>query len=242
MPKSKWNLNTIYISERLQESLRPISRCAMTTVVAPMGYGKTTAVEWYLAERAGAEAPYIVRISVYSSNLAIFWKSVQDAFARAGFAFLREYDCPTDGASGGLLIDDLCHALTGEKSCYIFIDDFHLLTDKRAPGFLCALAGRLPPNVHLILASRDLFLPAAELVRLGGKVYQIGTAQLRLNHTELAVYTKRCGTALSDEQIDTLLYYSEGWFSAVYLNLRMFSEHGVLRTRIRIFHPSLRLR
>mgnify|MGYP000441235010 CR=1 FL=1 len=153
---------------------------------------------------------------------------MQDAFARAGFAFLREYDCPTDGASGGLLIDDLCHALTGEKSCYIFIDDFHLLTDKRAPGFLCALAGRLPPNVHLILASRDLFLPAAELVRLGGKVYQIGTAQLRLNHTELAVYTKRCGTALSDEQIDTLLYYSEGWFSAVYLNLRMFSEHGVL--------------
>ena len=42
MPKPKWNLNTIYISERLQESLRPISRCAMTTVVAPMGYGKTT--------------------------------------------------------------------------------------------------------------------------------------------------------------------------------------------------------
>ena len=228
MPKSKWNLNTIYISERLQESLRPVSRCALTAVVAPMGYGKTTAVEWYLAERAGAEAPYIVRISVYSSNLAIFWKSVQDAFARAGFVFLREYDCPTDGGSGGLLIDDLCHSLTGEKSCYIFIDDFHLLTDKRAPGFLCALAGRLPPNVHLILASRDLFLPAAELVRLGGKVYQIGTAQLRLNHTELAVYTKRCGTALSDEQIDTLLYYSEGWFSAVYLNLRMFSEHGVL--------------
>lgn len=112
MPKSKWNLNTIYISERLQESLRPISRCAMTTVVAPMGYGKTTAVEWYLAERARAEAPYIVRISVYSGNLAIFWKSVQDAFARAGFAFLREYDCPTDGASGGLLIDDLCHTLT----------------------------------------------------------------------------------------------------------------------------------
>ncbi|MFR4414670.1 MAG: helix-turn-helix transcriptional regulator [Butyricicoccus sp.] len=177
-----------------------------------------------------------------SSNLAIFWKSVQDAFARAGFAFLREYDCPTDGASGGLLIDDLCHALTGEKSCYIFIDDFHLLTNKRAPRFLCALAGRLPPNVHLILASRDLFLPAAELVRLGGKVYQIGTAQLRLNHTELAVYTKRCGTALSDEQIDTLLYYSEGWFSAVYLNLRMFSEHVCCRTEFRIFHPSLRLR
>ena len=64
MPKAKWNLNTIYISERLQESLRPISRCALTTVVAPMGYGKTTAVEWYLAERARAEEISVIRISV----------------------------------------------------------------------------------------------------------------------------------------------------------------------------------
>ena len=63
MPKPKWNLNTIYISERLQESLRPISRCAMTTVVAPMGYGKTTAVNWYLGERAKAETLKIIRIS-----------------------------------------------------------------------------------------------------------------------------------------------------------------------------------
>ena len=42
MPKPKWNLNIIYISERLQESLRPISRCAMTTVVAPMGLARLT--------------------------------------------------------------------------------------------------------------------------------------------------------------------------------------------------------
>ena len=119
MPKAKWNLNTIYISERLQESLRPISRCAMTSVVAPMGYGKTTAVNWYLAERAKAEALHIIRISVYSANLAIFWKSTQEAFARAGFPFLRDYPCPTDAAGGGLLVDDLCHALAGDTPCYL---------------------------------------------------------------------------------------------------------------------------
>ena len=231
MPKPKWNLNTVYISERLQESLRPISRCAMTTVVAPMGYGKTTAVNWYLSERAKAETPHIIRISVYSDNLAIFWKSVQEAFARAGFGFLREYPCPTDAAGGGLLVDDLCHTLAGETPCYLFIDDFHLLTDKRAALFLCMLANRLPANVHLIAASRDRFLPAAEAVRLGAKVYQIGTEQLRLNHTELAVYAHRCGTELSDAQIESLLYSSEGWFSAVYLNLRTLSERGVLPSR-----------
>mgnify|MGYP000797459100 FL=1 len=231
MPKPKWNLNTVYISERLQESLRPISRCAMTTVVAPMGYGKTTAVNWYLSERAKSETLHVIRISVYSGNLAIFWKSVQEAFARAGFPFLREYPCPTDAAGSGLLVDDLCHALADESPCYIFVDDFHLLTDKRASLFLCMLAHRLPINVHLIVASRDRFLPAAETVRLGAKVYQIGTEQLRLNHTELAVYAHRCGTELSDAQIESLLYSSEGWFSAVYLNLRTLSERGVLPSR-----------
>ena len=93
------------------------------------------------------------------------------------------------------------------------------------------LANRLPDNVHLIVASRDRFLPDAETVRLGAKVYPLGTEQLRLNHTELSVYAHRCGTELSDAQIDEILYSSEGWFSAVYLNLRTFSEHGVLPSR-----------
>ena len=231
MPKPKWNLNAIYISERMQESLRPISRCTMTTVVAPMGYGKTTAVNWYLAERAKAEAMNVIRISVYADNLTIFWKSVQDAFAHAGLDFLRDYPCPSDAASSSMLTDDLCHELAGENPFYIFIDDFHLLKDQRIPGFLCTLANRMPDNVHLIVASRDRFLPAGEIVRLGSRVCQIGTEQLRLNHTELAIYAHKCGMDLSEAQIETLLYSSDGWFSAIYLNLRTLSERGALPDR-----------
>ena len=52
-----------------------------------------------------------------------------------------------------------------------------------------------------------------------------------MNHTELAVYAHRCGTELSDAQVESLLYSSEGWFSAVYLNLRTLSERGVLPSR-----------
>ena len=231
MPKRSWNLNTVYISERLQECLRPISRCALTTVVAPMGYGKTTAVNWYLLERAKLDEAAVVRISVYSDNLAIFWKSVQDAFSHAGFDFLRAYPCPDDAAGGSLLTDDLCHALAGKRPCYIFIDDFHLLTDNRVPAFLCTLTNRLPENVHLIVASRDRFLPAEEILRLGGRLYTVGAEQLRLNHTELSIYAHRCGTELSDAQIESLLYSSEGWFSAIYLNLRTLHERGELPSR-----------
>ena len=231
MPKRSWNLNTVYISERLQECLRPIARCALTTVVAPMGYGKTTAVNWYLLERAKLDEAAVVRISVYSDNLAIFWKSVQEAFSHAGFDFLRAYPCPDDAAGGSLLTDDLCHALAGKRPCYIFIDDFHLLTDNRVPAFLCTLTNRLPENVHLIVASRDRFLPAEEILRLGGRLYTVGTEQLRLNHTELSIYTHRCGTGLSDAQIESRLYSSGGWFSAIYLNLRTLHERGELPSR-----------
>ena len=231
MPKRKWNLNAIYISERLQESLRPISRCALTTVVAPMGYGKTTAVNWYLSEQAKAGPLLVIRVSVYSDNLAIFWKSVQDAFAHAGLDLLRDYACPTDTAGASMLADDLCHTLAGGKSCYLFIDDFHLLTDSRVCSFLCILANRLPENVHLLVASRDRFLPGEETLRLGRRVYSVGVEQLRLNHTELAVYAHRCGIDLTDEQVDSLLYSSEGWFSAIYLNLCSLFEHGSLPDR-----------
>ena len=231
MAKQKWHLNTIYISERLQECLRPISRCALTTVVAPMGYGKTTAVNWYLGERAKAEPLQVIRISVYSDNVSIFWKSVQDAFARAGFDLLRDYDCPSAPAGASLLTDDLCHILSGQCSRYIFIDDFHLLTDGRIANFIGTLANRLPENAHLIVASRDRFLPGETLLRLGGRVYQVGVEQLRLNHTELSIYAHRCGTDLDDGQVESLLYSSEGWFSAVYLNLCALSEYGQLPGR-----------
>ena len=228
MPKRKGDLNTIYISERLQECLRPIARCGLTTVVAPMGYGKTTAVNWYLSQRAQEGPVHIVRVSVYSDNLAIFWKSVQDAFVHAGLSFLADCPCPTDDAGASLLSDDLCRAFAGEVPWYIFIDDFHLLTDGRAAAFLCTLANRLPQSVHLIVASRDRFLPPEETVRLGRQLCLIGTDQLRLNHTELAVYAHRCGAQLSEAQIETLLYSSEGWFSAIYLNLRTLAERGAL--------------
>ena len=228
MPRKKNDLNTIYISERLQEKLRPISRCTLTTVVAPMGYGKTTAVNWYLNERVKKGGAVVIRISIYTNNLPIFWKSVQNAFRFAGFNFFEEYECPSDLASGGLFADDLSHLLAGETDYYIFIDDFHLLTDARIGDFFCTLAKRIPDNIHIIVASRDRFLSGGAVVGLGGKLHQITVDHLRLNHTELSIYSNLCGTELNDRQIESLLHSSEGWFSAVYLNLCSFAERGEL--------------
>lgn len=228
MPKEKISLNSIYISERLQKSLQPVSNSALTAITAPMGYGKTTAVNWYLSRLAKDSQALLIRISIYSQNLSIFWKSVQNAFSFAGLNFLENYDCPEDEASAGFLTEILCYQLEKCENCYIFIDDFHLLKDDRAVTFLCRMAGRIPENVHLIVASRNHFISDDWIVRLGGRLHRIEIDDLRLNAGELSAYIRRCGTSLTDSQLEQLLKSSEGWFAAVYLNLCSFSKSGEL--------------
>ena len=229
MPKRKPSFNTIYISERVQECLRPIARCALTTVVAPMGYGKTTAINWFLAEKTKGGKAVAIRLSIYSEKLPMLWRSAQDAFRFAGLDVLSAFDFPTGEAAATLVLEELCRAFSsGKTAYYLFLDDFHLLRDERAVRFICRISARLPENAHLIVASRDRFLPAGEIVRLGGNLHQIGMEHLRLNHTELAVYAHRCGAELSEQQLEALLRSSEGWFSAIYLNLRALSERGRL--------------
>ena len=224
----KTDLNAIYISERVQETLRPVSVSALTAVVAPMGYGKTTAVNWFLNQRRQTEAAVILRVNIYSDNRFIFWKSVQNAFAAAGLTALAGCEYPEDASSAAQLMDDLCAVLAGDTPCYLFLDDFHLLKDEKAAKFLCGLANRLPVNIHLIVASRNNFLPKEEILRLGHRLHRIGREQLRLNHTELAHYAHRCGMDLTEAEVESLLRSCEGWFSAIYLNLHSLAERGIL--------------
>ena len=227
MARNRQNLNIIYISDRMRETLRPIASCALTAVVAPMGYGKTTAVRWFLAEQAKAGA-VVLQASIYSDNRSIFWKSVQKAFATAGLTVLEGYDCPADASGAALLLEDLCAALGGKTPYYLFLDDFHLLGDERVAQFLCRLAYRLPENVHLIVASRNRFLPGEQVVRLGRRLHRIEADGLRLNREELLAYTHRCGVEITAAQAESLLRSCEGWFSAVYLNLHALAERGSL--------------
>ena len=224
----KLDLNAIYISERVQETLRPVSVSTLTAVVAPMGYGKTTAVNWFLNQRRQTETAVILRVNIYSDNRSIFWKSVQNAFGAAGLTALADCEYPEDASSAAQLMDDLCTVLAGDTPCYLFLDDFHLLKDEKTAKFLCGLANRLPGNVHLIVASRNNFVPKEEILRLGHRLHRIGKEQLRLNHTELAHYAHRCGMDLTEAQVESLLRSCEGWFSAIYLNLHSLAERGIL--------------
>lgn len=223
MARRKPDPGAIYVSPRLQASLEPMGRCALTTVTAPMGYGKTTAVNWFLAAQPPGSA---IRVSIYSDSLPALWESGRRAFRAAGLTVLEGFDCPTDPAATGLLVDTLCRELRRPEPWYLFADDLHLLPDPRMARFLCELAARLPENVHLIAASRDRILSGDQVLRLGGRLHRIGAEQLRLEGGELAAYVHRCGAALDQEQLAELQQATEGWMAAVYLRLRALTEQG----------------
>ena len=106
-------LNTIYISERVQERLRPARYAALTVLVAPMGYGKTTAVEWYLQSRERDAAAICVRANAYSDSVPLFWDGLCRALERAGFAELAGFPCPEDAAGRGLFLELAYRTLAG---------------------------------------------------------------------------------------------------------------------------------
>lgn len=230
MARYRTDMNSIYISPRAQEALDPIAQCPLTTVVAPMGYGKTTAVQWFLDRRREA-GDQVVRVSIYSNDLPLFWRSFQAAWRGTPLAGqLDPMAFPVGDTALGLLSERLLDLLDGAGDYYLFLDDYHLMKDDQVTALLLALA-RLPgAPLHLIVASRDQVLSPSQALRLGRDLHQITAGDLALNQEEVSAYSRRCGVALPPADLAHLAQTSEGWFSAVYLNLKAYQAHGTLLT------------
>ena len=67
-------VNALYLSSRLRSRLADAARCPVTTIIAPTGYGKTTAAQ-YLQRRIAAEAPdtYLFRQFLSGGGRQEFW-------------------------------------------------------------------------------------------------------------------------------------------------------------------------
>ena len=74
------SVNNLYLSERLQKTLAGVGSHTVTTVIAPMGYGKSTALKWWQQQLA-ARIPHaqVFRQLVAADSRQDFW----DGFCRA---------------------------------------------------------------------------------------------------------------------------------------------------------------
>ncbi len=232
MPRYAKDINAIYISERMQENLRHIKESSMCSIVAPMGYGKTTAALWYLDERR-EKGDAVFRVNIYSSDVNLFWQSFCSAFRGTELGErLQGTDFPIGQTAVNLLIQNMMDYLnTQEKDVYLLIDDCHLMEDSRVFDLLFSLCDLPMRKLHMIVVSRGAVFMRGEELHLGSKLHKITVDDMRLNRTELSVYLRRCGLDLPEDAFETLFHNSEGWFSCVYLNIRNYEKSGALLSK-----------
>lgn len=224
-------LNDIYITERLKQRLAVIDSASITTVIAPMGFGKTTAITWWIKKQNKYHPDWVVlRQMIDTPSISDFWTGLCRALR--GYLALAEQltalGFPGDIQSMSIMAELIKDALPETDSrIYYVLDDLHIFTDKRLASLLLYLSRRLENRIQIILLSRSQIFGEEERMRMGASLGETTVDDLRLHESEVAQYAKRCGLTADEDDIAALAAASEGWISMVYLNFKAYAQTGV---------------
>ena len=105
------------------------------------------------------------------------------------------------------------------------LDDYHLIDAKPVDTALTFLVEHLPPQLHLVIATReDPPLPLARF-RARGQLTELRATDLRFTSSEAAAFLNQVmGLRLSTDDIAALEARTEGWIAG--LQLAALSMHG----------------
>jgi LuxR family maltose regulon positive regulatory protein len=100
----------------------------------------------------------------------------------------------------------------------LVLDDYHVIESREVHDAMAFLLDHLPPQLHLIIASRaDPPLPLARL-RARGELVEVRAADLRFTAEEAASYLNEAmGLRLTAAEVATLEGRTEGWIAALQL-------------------------
>ncbi len=223
-------INSIYISPRLAARLEEAENCRVTTIVAPMGYGKSTTMRWW-TESLAARHPetLILRQTITGDGEDAFWRGFCRTVRKVpGLAEQMSALGYPDNLESELLLAELLEdalAVDGRPVYYI-VDDVQLFTAPNFPELLVLLSQRLPTRVRLVLLSRNRIFREADRFRLGGTLCHITMQDLHLRQDEIQEYAALCGIPVDQKQAEELNQVSEGWISLLYLLFRSYTQQG----------------
>ena len=154
------------LTERLNEGLHR----KLTLVSAPAGFGKTTLVSEWIASYARP----VAWLSLDEGDndpvrfISYLVAALQTIKAGIGKGLLAALQSPQPPAIESVLTF-LLNEITTIPDNFIFVlDDYHLVESKQVDQAVAFLIGHLPPQLHLLIATReDPSLPLARL-RAGG--------------------------------------------------------------------------
>src|SRR5215216_2444913 len=202
--------------ERLNEGLHR----KLTLISAPAGFGKTTLVsEWV----AGCERPTAWLSLDEGDNdparfLAYLIAALQQIAPSLGAEVMGLLQSPQPPPAASILTD-LLNEITAIPDHFILVlDDYHVIDSKPIDQALSFLLEHQPPQVHLVIVTReDPDLPLARL-RAQGQLTELRAAGLRFTASEAAEFLNTVmGLNLSAADIASLEDRTEGWIAGLQL-------------------------
>jgi LuxR family maltose regulon positive regulatory protein len=206
-----------HLVERLQQGME----CPLTLVSAPAGFGKTTLLSQWLAQR-GRPAAWLSLESEdnepvrFLSYLLVALQTLDPRLGVTALALLHlPQPAPTEMALTLLANDLACYE--GEDFALV-LDDYHVITDPSLHHHVIFLLEHLPPHMHLIIATRaDPPLPLSRL-RARGQLVEVRADELRFEISEVRAFLHTVmGLDLSSEVIASLAHRTEGWIAGLQL-------------------------
>lgn len=207
---------------QLIKRMRQARVAPVTLVVAPSGYGKTTAVAGWLRHIDSAVAWLSLAVDDDDPTrlvraLVAALQPVDAQIGRAALAMTTGGEGVAPQELGAAIARDLARVSAG---VVLVLDDVHELASATTLGILAGLIDAAPAGCHVVLISRmELRLPL-EGWRAAGRLVEIGLADLRFDLAQTRALAERVGVAdVGDDAARWLLERTGGWAALVRLAL-----------------------
>ena len=231
----------IVLRPRLIKRLNEGMHCKLTLISAPAGFGKTTLVSEWLA---GCQRP-VAWLSLDEGDndptrfLTYLVAALQTIMANIGEGVLAVLQSPQPPPIESILIALLNEITTVPDNFVLVLDDYHVIDSKPVDNVLTFLLEHLPPQMHLVIASReDPHLPLARL-RACGQLTELRASDLRFTPSEAAEFLNQVmGLNLSAEDIAALETRTEGWIAGLQLTAISMQGHEDASSFIQSFTGS----
>ncbi|MBN1313005.1 MAG: AAA family ATPase [Anaerolineae bacterium] len=186
-------------------------------ISAPPGFGKTTLLsEW--VEQADSPIAWLSLdendndITRFLGYLVAALQTIGPGIGETSLSMLKSPRQPID-AILTILINDLAEL---SDHLVLILDDYHLIDAQPVHETLAYLLTHLPPQLHLVIATRaDPPLPLARL-RGRGELAELHQADLRFSPDEAALFLNRTMRLdLPRTEIAALAGRTEGWVAGL---------------------------
>jgi LuxR family maltose regulon positive regulatory protein len=208
---------------RLNALLGKSLKYPLTLVSAPAGFGKTTLLSiWVRSLQTSQLLVVWLSLDEEDNDPQLFWMYVLAALERQRpghfgplLGSLQSSQVPSLKSVLTALINLL---LENGQHVVLILDDYHVITNPEIHTTISYLVHHIPPQSHLILATRsDPPLPLTQW-RARQQMLEVRTQQLRCTTEETGKFFQEAmGVQLPERMIKEVVAHTEGWLVSLQL-------------------------